>query len=83
MNDIILLSTSDVCKKLGVNRVKLQQYRNAGLLKGRKFGRGWCYLPCEVEEFLKITSGVDISSPEKIEIAGAIIRESKRVSNSG
>jgi len=81
MNEIILYSTSDLCKILGVNRAKIEQYREAGLLNGRRFGRGWYFTTNEVSQFLERTSGLDLSNPDKIKLAGASLRNAIRVSN--
>lgn len=67
-----ILNTADVCQILHINRLKVQQYREAGLLRMFKKGKGYVTTEAELDRFLKmcVDNQLDLTSPERIILAG-------------
>ena len=76
MNDE-LLNTKEICDILHKNRAKIQQYREAGLLRMTRMGRGFVTTRSELNRFTEmcIEYGLDLSNPEKIILAGQKMRQ--------
>ena len=70
-----IYSTKDLCNLLKVNRSKIQWLRESGLLPARKIGKGYITTEEELKEFMNITTGLDLSSKQKIKIVGMNIKK--------
>ena len=65
-----LLTTNDVAKILRKDRHYIGLLRENGLLKSYRFGRGYMHSEEHVQEFLKLAEKYDLSSKDKVILAG-------------
>ena len=67
-----LLTTQEVCRRLKKNRAKVQQYREPGLLRMFKMGRGYVTTESELSRFMRlcVEYELDLSNPDRIILAG-------------
>lgn len=59
-------STQEVADLLHTTREKVGWYRVYGLLPGTKTGRGYTFTAGNINKFLTLTEGADISNRQKI-----------------
>lgn len=59
-------STQEVAALLHTTREKIGWFRVYGLLPGTKTGRGFTYTAGNINKFLMLTEGADISNRQKI-----------------
>lgn len=74
MEHMVVYTTRDLCELLKCNRTKIQWLRDSGLLKCRRFGKGYLTTQDELKEFFDITSGLDLGSKQKIMLAKQLIK---------
>lgn len=70
--------TAEAAAILGADSHMLKPLRDYGFLTGTKVGHGYTYDSEELEEFIRMTRGYDLSSEQKIAIAAAIIQPKKK-----
>lgn len=70
MQNIQLIDTDEIAKRLHCGPERVGWYRRAGLLKYRKFGKLCLTTESEYAEFIQMTAGMDLSNKMKIRLAG-------------
>ena len=63
---------------LGMEKHLLKPLREHGFLASTKVGRGYSYDSEELDEFIRMTRGYDLSGPTQIALAAQIIQPQKR-----
>lgn len=71
--------TEDAADILGMEKHMLKPLREHGFLVGTKCGHGYLYDTEELETFIRLTRGYDLSNPEKIAIAARLIQPQKKM----
>ena len=69
------LTTNDVAKILKKDRHYVGMLRQAGLLDFYRFGRGYMHTEEQIKKFLSIAENYDLSTKEKVILAGMHERE--------
>ena len=59
-------STEEVASLLNTTREKVGWFRQFGLIKGAKTGKGYTFRASNINRFLELTEGADISNRQKI-----------------
>ncbi len=62
---------------LGIERHMLKHLREHGFLNSTRAGHGYIYDSEELDEFIRMTRGFDMGSPERIAVAAQIIQPQK------
>ena len=70
IQNIQLIDTDEIAKRLHCGPERVGWYRRAGLLKYRKFGKLCLTTEAEYAEFIQMTAGMDLSNKTKIRLAG-------------
>ena len=70
IQNIQLIDTDEIAKRLHCGPERVGWYRRAGLLKYRKFGKLCLTTEAEYVEFIQMTAGMDLSNKMKIRLAG-------------
>ena len=70
IQNIQLIDTDEIAKRLHCGPERVGWYRRAGLLKYRKFGKLCLTTESEYAEFIQMTAGMDLSNKMKIRLAG-------------
>ena len=70
IQNIQLIDTEEIAKRLRCGPERVGWYRRAGLLKYRKFGKLCLTTESEYAEFIQMTAGMDLSNKMKIRLAG-------------
>ena len=72
-----ILKTQDVCEILHKNRGTIQMYREAGLLRMFRLGKGYVTTDEELDRFMNICLeyGFNLSTPERIILAGQTLKK--------
>ena len=70
IQNIQLIDTDEIAKRLHCGPERVGWYRRAGLLKYRKFGKLCLTTEAEYAEFIQMTTGMDLSNKMKIRLAG-------------
>lgn len=73
------LKTKDAAKIIGVDVHTMKPLREYGFLVGTKIGKGYMYDAKELEMFIELTRGYDLSNPQKIAVAAGIIQPYKKM----
>lgn len=68
----------EAARLLGIEKHMLKPLREYGFLIGTKCGHGYLYDTEELERFIRITRGYDLSNPAKIRLAAQIIQPQKK-----
>mgnify|MGYP003081988366 FL=1 len=76
IQNIQLIDTDEIAKRLHCGPKRVGWYRRAGLLKYRKFGKLCLTTEAEYAEFIQMTAGMDLSSKMKIRLAGLEMKKS-------
>ena len=71
--------TKDAAKILCVEEHLMKNLREHGFLIGAKSGHGYVFDSEEMDMFIRMTRGYDISNPSKIAIAAQIIQPQKKM----
>ena len=71
--------TKDAAQIIGVEEHNMKPLREHGFLVGTKAGHGYVYDSEELEEFIRLTRGYDLSNKEKIAVAASIIKPHKKM----
>lgn len=61
-------STEEVAELLNTTREKVGWFRMFGLMPGTKTGKGYTYRASNINKFLELTEGADISNRQKIKL---------------
>lgn len=77
------LKSKDAADVLGINEHVLKPLREAGFLVGTKVGRGYMYDTEELEEFIRLTRGYDLSNEYHIQQAARIIHPMEKMPHPG
>ena len=72
------LSAKDAARVLGIDHHNLKPLREHGFLTGTKAGHGYLYDTEELDEFIRMTRGFDLSNSDKIRIAAQILKPNKK-----
>ena len=75
IQNIQLIDTEEIAKRLRCGAERVGWYRKAGLLKYRKLGKHYLTTEAEYAEFINLTSGMDLSNKLKIRLAGMQIKK--------
>ena len=75
------LSTDETAKVLCMEKHMLKPLRECGFLSATKVGHGYVYDSEELEKFIRITRGFDLSNAEQIAIAAQIIQPQKNAAH--
>ena len=70
IQNIQLIDTDEIAKRLHCGPERVGWYRRAGLLKYRNFGKLCLTTESEYAEFIQMTAGMDLSNKMKIRLAG-------------
>ena len=77
IQNIQLIDTEEIAKRLHCGPERVGWYRRAGLLKYRKFGKLCLTTEAEYAEFIQMTAGMDLSNKMKIRLAGMQIKKAQ------
>lgn len=77
IQNIQLIDTEEIAKRLRCGPERVGWYRKAGLLKYRKLGKQYLTTEAEYAEFINLTSGMDLSNKLKIRLAGMQIKKAQ------
>lgn len=77
IQNIQLIDTEEIAKRLRCGVERVGWYRKAGLLKYRKLGKQYLTTEAEYAEFINLTSGMDLSNKLKIRLAGMQIKKAQ------
>lgn len=61
MTEKIVLSSKEACSYLGINRVLLDSFRRAGIIRANKMGRQYYYAIKELNNFIDRNIGKEIT----------------------
>lgn len=61
-------STEEVAEMLNTTREKVGWFRMFGLMPGTKTGKGYTFRASNINKFLELTEGADISNRQKIKL---------------
>lgn len=61
-------STEEVAEMLNTTREKVGWFRQFGLIPGTKTGKGYTFRASNINKFLELTEGADISNRQKIKL---------------
>lgn len=56
------LTTTETAQVLGVSTHRISVFRNYGLLRGTRWGRGWFYTIDDISEFQRRFMGADLTN---------------------
>lgn len=73
----------EAARLLAIDEHMLKPLREHGFLIGTKSGKGYLYDSEELEHFIRMTRGYDLSNESKIRIAAQIIQPQKRPPGTG
>lgn len=65
-NEKLAYTSKELADKLCSYEEKVNKLRSVGILKGIKMGKGYVYTHKEVEEFLELYRGMDLSTDKAI-----------------
>ena len=73
------VKTKEAAEIIGIEQHNMKALRECGFLAGTKAGHGYLYDTEELDEFIRLTRGYDLSNPQKIAVAAAIIKPHKKM----
>lgn len=71
--------TKDAARIIGVDVHTMKPLREYGFLVGTKAGKGYVYDTKELDLFIELTRGYDLSNRRKIALAAGIIQPHKKM----
>lgn len=73
------LKTKEAAKVIGFEEHLMKSLREHGFLVGTKIGHGFSYDTEELEMFIRMTRGYDLSNDQKIALAASILQPQKKM----
>lgn len=74
--NLTLIDTEEIANRLHCTKVRVGWYRQAGLLRYRRYGSQCLSTEEEYAEFIRLTADCDLGSKEKIRILGIQLKKS-------
>ena len=73
--NLTLIDTEEIANRLHCTKVRVGWYRQAGLLRYRRYGSQCLSTEEEYAEFIRLTADCDLGSKEKIRILGIQLKK--------
>ena len=67
----------EAAERTGFDRHKFPLFRELGMIKGIKTGKGWRYREKDIDEFWETFNGSDMSNAEQIRLTATMWRMKK------